>query len=314
MKYSLRILSVLVLSFLIALLVYGAIDKGLSVYRNGYKKCTEMFSESTPYDVVVFGSSRTYKNIDPNVCDSVSGFSFYNAGMAGAKYFEISMIFQAYFEVHKQLPKYIVYNLDELNFQTDKRFFNPTLYFNFFNNSKIYNGFKEKDYPVTLYKLLPFMKILEFNDDTRNNALKGLRGQVNAEDKTVLGYSKMEFAKFKPLKTNAIGEIPMETYINNPYFEQMTAFCKSNHIQLIFVSSPVYDNYYDKKITNYEALQTNFKSYCDSNGYPLWRFDSLDICHSKAYFGDDIHLNKNGSNIFSKILGERIKKYSIDGR
>jgi len=309
MQYILRIVFVFFTTFIVASLVYALFNIGQAAYRNNYKKHKEMFVDSTKYDVLLVGSSRAYKNIDPIICDSITELSFYNAGVAGAKFYEISMIFSAYFNTHRVVPKYIVYNLDELNFSTDKNFFNPTLYFDFLDNPEIYKGFKYKKYPVWLYKYIPFTRALEYNDDLRNNALKGLLGHVNLEDITVKGYSKMTHDNFKKLATNNPRPIKLGTYKNNTFFNSIITFCKKNNIKLIFVISPVYDSYYKKSISNYDEVVDDFQTFTDNNNYSFWRFDTIPVCYSKKYFADDTHLNKNGTDVFSTILAKKIKEF-----
>ncbi len=137
MKYIIRILIVLVVTFITTSILYNLFEKGQSTYRNNYEKYKEMFADSKKYDVVLIGSSRTHRNFDPIICDSVTGLSFYNAGISGAGFYEIYTAFSSFFKVHSPVSKYIIYNIDDLNFKSDKKFFNPTLYFNFLDNSEI---------------------------------------------------------------------------------------------------------------------------------------------------------------------------------
>lgn len=314
MKYIIRIVLILIVAGILTQGLYALLSKGQSTYRNDYKKYREMFADSSKYDAVIFGSSRAYKNIDPLICDSLTGLSFYNAGVSGAKFYEISMIFSAYFEAHPSAPRFIIYNLDELNFSTDKKFFNPTLYFDFFCNSKIYNGFKGKQYPVWLYKNIPFTRILEYNDDSRNDALKGFFGHVNPEDITQKGYSKMVIDELKTMKKNAAGSIKLGTYKNNSCFDVIINFCSKNNVKIIFTISPVYNNYYKNKITNYDDLVNDFQKYANDHNYPFWRFDTIPICNDSRHFTDDVHLNKSGTDVFTTLLAKKISEYLVQNK
>ena len=310
MKYILRILLVLVIVCLFASLIYEVLSKGQSQYRNGYAKYKEMFVDSTLYDVVLIGSSRTHRNINTQICDSVTKLSFYNAGISGARFYEISTVFHAFFYTHPPVTKYLIYNIDDLRFSTDNKFYNPTLYFDFFENAEIYNAFKNKKYPVWCYKNLSFTRILEYNDDLRNNSLKGLTGEVNPEDLGYKGFCKMPVHKFK--KTNfgggRIDSVP--DYSRNNSLKSILTFCKKNHIKVIFIISPIYDNYYNKRTSNFDELVFNFEIFANKENALFWRFDKISLCYNEEYFTDFNHLNEKGADIFSAILSKEVNKLS----
>lgn len=310
MKYLFRIAIVLFLFWLLASLLFLFVEKGQISYRSGNIKFKEMFEDTTSYQATIFGSSRAYKNIDPLICDSITGLSFYNAGLSGAKFYEVSMAFFAYFEVHNTDPEYVIFNLDAIDFSTKDEIFNPLIYFSFLNNENIAEGLDKKEYPIELYKYLPFMQILEYNDDVRNNSMKGLLGQVNAEDIAVKGHSKKIHDTYREMPLKKAFKLEEDSFLENETLENIIKYCKDNHVMLIFTISPVYKNYYSRKFTNNDRLMEEFERFALEKDCEFWRFDTASLFkNSKEYFTDDIHLNRKGTVLFSRILGNKIIEY-----
>lgn len=302
---------VLVAFWLLATILYTMLEKGQIAYRAGNIKFKEMFEDTTTYQGLIFGSSRAYKNIDPIICDSITGISFYNAGLSGAKFYEINMAFFAYFETHKKTPQLIIYNLDAIDFSTKDGIFNPLIYFSFLDNNTIFQGLKKKKYPVELYKYLPFMQILEYNDDVRNSSLKGLLGSVNAEDVAIKGHSKKMSDVFKEMPLKKSFKLDESPFSENDFLKNIINYCKDNHVKLIFTVSPVYKNYYSRKFANNDHLMKEFERFVEKNNCEFWRFDTTAFfSNSKEYFTDDIHLNRTGTVIYSKMLGQKILEYN----
>lgn len=296
--------------------LYWIAENGLKKYHGtSFDKFREMFSDNTYHDVLLLGSSRSHRNIDVRICDSVTRYSFYNGGISGAGGYEMLLALKGYLEVHPK-PKFVLLNLDWGVLNTERIFFNSSFYFPFFENRKIFEAFNNKQYPVYLFKYLPFSRFIEFNDDLRLDALKGLFNKKENEMSNNHGYL-VSYEKKSHFDTLYIKQKKENYYDVNSlmYIDSIVSVCLRNKINLHFFMAPAYNNHYMKSGKNYEAVINGVKlEYCKKYNIDLIRFDSLPINYNKNYFLDNIHLNKKGSEEFSLILAKKLRENILERR
>lgn len=282
------------------LFIFGFfLGKGLRAYYiSTYEKFGEMFVDSTKYDVLLLGSSRVHRNVDTKICDSITGLSFYNGGISGATAFEMYSALEGYLEVHPP-PKYLLLGID-LGIMVEKRkLYTPIFYLDFLNNGSIYNSLKEVDKLTPFYKLLPFLKIINMNDDLRSEAVKGLLNKRKPFDFNYKGFSRIgsRIGRFND-KINTRDSIKADIY-NNTYLSNIVSICKENHINVIFFSGPDYNHFYEKSYPNYGNLLSSIKDFANIRNIPFLNFNNPAINSKKENFIDDIHLNEIGTKKFS---------------
>ncbi|MBN8697661.1 MAG: hypothetical protein J0L87_14105 [Bacteroidetes bacterium] len=265
-----------------------------------------MFVDDEAYDVLYLGTSRTFQNIDVQICDSITGRKNYNLGMGGAGGFEILSVFKAFLQVHPT-PKNVVLNFDRNILDTLRGFHNPIPYFNHLNNDEVNKTLKEKGYPVWFYKNVPFTRVVEFNDDTRNNCIRGLLGKKDSHNKGYHGFlpNYEKIGKFDTVyKTKTmIGH----SKGNFRYVDSIVEICQKQGINLIFVVSPVYKKHFSKRYLDYDLIMGKVKTeYNQGKGIPILFFDTLPLNFNKSYFADNIHLNRIGTTQFSIVLSQKI--------
>jgi hypothetical protein len=309
MSYINRILIIGLVLFVFSTSIFYLLDKGLTKYSSNIsKKFTEMFSDTSNYDVLLLGTSRTYQNIDVKICDSITGMKFYNLGIGGAGGFEIMTALKGFLESHSP-PKKVVLNVDGNMLDIHRGFHNPTFYFHSLENSAIYSAFKEKGYPVWLYKNIPFTRMFEFNDDMRNNCLRGLFFLKDEGVECYHGYLPMleKIGKFDTIykKVSSLGNVSE----NFQYIDSIVNICKINKIHIIFITSPVYNHHFSKRNIDYDVIMEEIKEEIASKqGIPMLFFDDLPLNFSYKNFADNIHLNLYGTRLFSYILANKLRE------
>lgn len=307
MKYLYRIFFSLFGFFVLSSIFYCFVEEGLFLYtKNASKKSQEMFLDSTRYDAVFIGTSRTYQNIDVEIIDSIAHVKTYNLGMAGAGGYEILLSLKGYLSVHPT-PKAVVLNLDRNIFDIKRGFHNPLFYLRSFENNEVYNAFKEKGYFAWMYKNVPFSRMLEYSDDARNNSIRGWLGErdskINCYNGFLPNYEKT--GKFDTIYNNvtAIGHGKE----NFSYLDSIVSLCNKIGSKLIFITSPVYNHHYYKRYSDYSYLISMVKNnYLNECGIKMYYFDSIPINYNIKYFADNIHLNRIGTQQFSVVLAEKI--------
>ncbi len=292
--------------FFVSLFVYVILSLGYSKVGEGYRayvgatddKFKHLFVDSTFYDVLLLGSSRTHRNIAPVVCDSITGISFYNAGVSGAVGFEMETVLRGYLSEHPA-PKFVLLNFDLGILSNDRRLYNPIIYYNYMDNDEIYSSISAIENLAWLYKYVPFFRLLSFNDDTRYEAMGGLLGQTHRYNTDFKGFSPIPY-RFTKFDVRTIRPTYLSCDIFNlPALNSIVDVCRKKGVKLIFFNSPVYNSYYSRRYSNYDSILDAADLYCTFNEISFLRFDSLFNEYPDSFFFDDIHLNEEGSYKFS---------------
>lgn len=304
----------ILLFFILALTLY------ISFFRIGYsnyysidqKMLAEKINGTEKHDVLFFGSSRTFYQINPKVVDSVMQMRSFNAGIAGANLMEMNMILQCYLKTH-QRPKYIVMDIAWTSFDIESRpFFDPNIYYSFLNDETVYNALKPYK-NVFLLKHLPFLQLTEADDLIRQQAFLGLLGEKK--------YTPDDYFKGHLQNTNDTLKLPFKASFSsftNPvtekgigYLKQIITTCKENNIPLMIIYPPVY-NYQDKDITP-EFFPT-INEICKTYNIRFLNYREISLSTDHRLFKDEMHLNQKGSNLFSAILAKDLLKTMQENR
>lgn len=306
-KYLFRILFAFVLIIVISSLVYSFSEKGLRMYSaTNFTKFNEMFCDTTYYDILLLGSSRTHRNIDPQILDSIWGLKVYNGGISGAGGYEMITALKGFLN-NRRPPKVVLLNVDLGIMNIDRVFFNTSFYFESFKNPYIYDAFAEKGFPVFLYKNIPFCRMVEYNDDMRNSSLQGLMGKKDIYEGGFRGFLPMkeDIGMFDTVysQRNNLNY----TMSNLQYVDSVLSISKRYNITPLFIVAPVYNHHYRRKHQNYDSfislINKKYYKYTSDN---MIFFDDLPINYSCEYFDDNIHLNSKGGKLFSAMLAKRI--------
>lgn len=309
MKYIYRISLVFSIFCLCSIFLFKLLDKGLVAYsKSTYNKFYEMFTDTSKYDILFLGTSRTHRNIDVKICDSVLNLKTYNAGISGAGGYEIYSVAKGFLESHPS-PKVIVLNIDPPIFDIKKGFFEPISYFHSLNNSKIYDALQRKDYPVILYKNIPFTRMMELNDDSKNNSIHGLSGKEDDYSNTYHGYLQMEDKVSKIDTVYKNGSVLAPHLENYQYIDSIVKLGEQKNIKFVLIIGPIYDHSYLKTYINYKDVKKIIANKYSSNpSVSIVYFDDLPLNNNRNYFFDNIHLNLSGTKTFSLILAQKLKE------
>src|SRR5690349_10630276 len=243
MNYFRNYLVISVFSVLILVVLYKFYKKGYeSYYSFEHGHLNEIINGEEDYDVLFVGSSRTYYHVHPKVVDSITKLSSYNAGLAGANLFECNLIIQCYLKSHKA-PKMIVLDIAKNAFEIKSRpIWNPTHYYYFLDNDLVFKALKPYEH-VYLLKYLPFIRFIEADDNSKQNAFMGYFQHNSVENKEYYkGYfsfgSDTIALPFKRKYANV--SYPMEPSGVESLKEIIKA-CKEKNVKLVFTFAPVYD-------------------------------------------------------------------------
>jgi len=275
------------------------------------KRLGEIMNGSSPHDILFLGSSRTMEGSYPMIIDSICHADSYNAGMGAANMTVLKMLFDGYY-VHHPFPKIVVLNLDLFSFSKPDNILNPPQYYAYLNNPAVYQTLNAYGHKAGLHKYIPFLRVADFDDNSKVFAIRSLLGMK----KTELPDDLFEYKGFLsphtehmvsgPDISKAVPENISDTAV--AYLQSMIDTCQTHHVKLIFTYLPEY--YHGGKktlISNNKDIFEFITRTAQKNNIDFLRYDSLPLCYDMSSFWDPNHLNRAAAMSFSRIEAEDIK-------
>jgi hypothetical protein len=301
-----------------------------------YFICSFQYSQidkSTPYTNIVIGDSRGIASLNP----VEMGENWTNLSIPGSDFVE------GYVTLKKHLAKknridtvVMVYGLNYIAGQS--HFFNiRTIPFQFISLNEL-KGIEslEKEYrsefqgtqnanwgELRLHQLNRRLKYIHFPFSYNEGFLDGLHNLIYGQKQTDFEIEKIE----KQLKTNS-GQLNFEisnsrnlnslgkcNYYFNPspiglkYLDSILSLTSKSNIKTFLIIPPINQASYSVyKNSTYEISVNQFFKNINFR-YPKLMLINEPISLQNSLFADSIHLNKNGSVIFTRIIRSTIAKH-----
>ena len=281
--------------------VFGKVYE--SVYFSKKSRSNDRMIHSvleTNEDILIFGSSRAIHHYNPQIIADSLGMSCYNVGNGGQNiYYSLAVLESA---IERYNPKIAILELMAIDFEKTKKTWDKeklSILLPFVKRSPaaykaiLRRGQKEKI--KLLSNIYPYNS-LQYRM-FRNNLLplkNDIMGYIPIEGSWEGMLSKSEYNKAAELDVNKIKAI--EDFIN---------LCKENNIILLVTISPKY--------FLPQELSSNWLEIIDliSNKNSIKiidnRFNDVFLEH-KEYFRDPLHLNIDGSTLYTKMFSKQIKQ------
>lgn len=265
-------------------------------------------------NILFLGNSRTLKDINPIRIQSITGLRAYNLGLDGSTVVYYNMIFRKYLETHPR-PDYIFINADFTGMDQNFLPYNYPDYYTYLGDPTIARclqpysiyyapGSKWKRWYTHLQKINSspddekirfFYKLLSKGANFDRDEAKGFQPF----------YSRWEDWPHDDGKLYA-------TVIYHPeafeILQEIIRECQRDSIRLILLAPPFYRDY-KSKIANYQQYIDTMQSLSERYKVPYWNYQDLTATDTTLYFYNIEHLNSEGADIFSDMLGEDIKAY-----
>lgn len=276
-----KILLVLLLSVFALDFIYTAVF-AQSETRNKVENVIN--SKPQQYDVVILGTSRANNHFVSEMFEK-EGLKTFNYGMSGSHLFETSLLLKLMVERGWDIKNIIVET--DLNLSNEKRDdgtfgrFMP-----FMHESKTITDHFVTEADFTELYYVPFYRYIQF--DAKVGFRAWYKTLVNEPTNTLSnqGYYPLGYNPRANMKNNIESLVPLR----NRYYEEIKQICKTNHINLIAVTTPMCSNvkgmgYFEKVKKIYPEIK-----------------DFENVIHEDKYFSSCGHLNDQGAKIFTKTL------------
>jgi|WetSurSiteA1Bulk_404760.scaffolds.fasta_scaffold01899_2 hypothetical protein len=303
-KIFLFILPILLSSYGVDILLSNILKKSNSFADGELPVWNDLYKGEINSDVVIYGSSRAWVQIDPKMINDSLHATAYNLGINGhsfnSQYFRHSLLLRL-----NRKPKIIIQTLDITSFEKNSDLYNPDQYLPYMLDNRemqtsTYNGFASIDYkvPVIRYygKKEAFLEIIKLILRPESNKVVRVRGYQAKElmwnDDLMLAQRKL--GSF---------EVKSDTSMIHT-FENYLKECNQQNINIVFVFTPVFIEG-QKFVINWSEIMKLYYQLSKKYSIPYFDYSSDSMSFHKEYFYNSGHLNKIGSkHITAKLIND----------
>lgn len=299
---------VMVLAYPIDLFLSKYVKKSNQFYGE-LEVWNDLYDGKINAEMLIYGSSRAWVHFNPAILADSLQVSVYNLGLDG-HHFWLQYLRHLEFLKHNPAPKQILLSLDYTSLQKrDELYlyqqFLPYMLWN--NNIKYYTqsykGFKYLDYSLPLLRYAGETSLLK----------KSL--EIALDKDTVLPFRKNGYRGIQKAWTNEfeLAKEKMDSYrikIDPESVRLFDAFlhdCKNKGIEVTLVYSPEYIDG-QKFVVNREEVMELYNNFANKYKLAFLDYSNDTISYRKSYFYNTTHLNKTGSNLFTRTLAHDLKQ------
>ena len=283
--------------------------KKSNTYAMGeYPTWNDLFEGKINSEIVIYGGSKAWVQIDPAMIGDSLNTTAYNLGIDGHNFW-LQYLRHKILLANNIKPKLIIYSLDEFTLKKVPDLYNEDQFLPYMRfNDEIksatisYKGYNSWDYD------LPLMRYFG-KEDAINNALRMFLNPSSNPVTRVKGYKAQDIEwtnDFENVKKE------MQSYyvkIDQPsviLFEKFLNECKKEGIKVVFVYSPEYieGQNFIKNRSEIMELYSKFEKKYDVTFYDYAK-DSMS--YQKKYFYNALHLNKTGAELFTRKLIDTLR-------
>jgi hypothetical protein len=299
--YKYLISAAMFIALLIAVdFIVGAILKKL--YKNqqsGWDYRTRYSAEETKAATLIFGSSRAQQQYNPLYIEDSLNTTCYNVGRDGMQVPYHYAMLQAV--LSRYTPKMIVLDCEYGMFKVA-----DAGYERLSNLLPLYKDHPEMRPVLNLRSPFEKYKLLSNIYPYNSMIFKLLAGNFSKgkEHEDIKGYRVLTGKLTHPIKTyDLTNKYPLDT-IKIKLFNDFINDCRSKNIKLYFVCPP----YYMKIIGTDHSLDVVKKIAAEKN-IPFIDYANDSVFQTNpALFDDTVHINYEGSKIFSAKLAHQLKQ------
>lgn len=302
------ILPLVVLAYPVDYLISVNLKKSNWFACGEYPVWNDIYSGQVNSKIVIYGSSKAWTGINPQVIEDSLGLSCYNLGIDGHNFRMEYLRHLEYLENNPQ-PEIILMSVDVLSLYTRVDLYNYEQFLPYIYRKNVreytsgYQGFTRFDY------LLPLARYIG-ESEAVTVAFENLLSLGNTSTERVKGFKANdyqwtdEFAKAKAM---------MDTYHVNldpesiRLFDVFLADCQERGIDVVLVLTPDYIEG-QEFIDNRAEVVQYYRDFSARYDIPFLDYSSDPICLEKGYFYNSSHMNKKGTEVFEKMFIADLKK------
>lgn len=273
----------------------------------------DIYSGKIDSDIAIYGSSRAWTHVDPQILQDSLGLTAYNFGIDGLNFSLQYFRHKEYFG-HNKKPKIIIISGDIFTFEEEEGFYNyeqvlPYMFFNknYIESRELFKIFRISDFYI------PLKRYLGQTWEIARAILvaSGLENEPLARNSGFMGIEREWNQDFKQaLRTKGSLKVKID-YRLLCLFMKFINECDKYNIKVVLIYSPEYIEG-RSFIENREQVLGLWDKIADSRGLVFLDYTKDSIGNHKEYFFNSTHLNKQGSKLFSQKLATDLKRIILD--
>jgi hypothetical protein len=303
-KYFLLFIApIIIIAYFVDVFISKNLKNSNRFAEKEYPTWNAIYEGNVNLDLLIFGSSRAWVHIDPTMITDSLGISAYNLGIDGHNFWLQNLRYRELLK-HNKKPKFIIFSLDYNTLMKNKELYNSEQFLPYMLWNKdikdatiSYKGFSEIDYEIPLLRYYG-------NHDAIEKSFRYFTGHLSNPITRIRGYQGREENWNSDFDNAKASMKSFEIKLHNPtivLFENFLKECKSNNIKLIFVYTPEYIEG-QRFVLNRPQIMELYKKFSQQHHIPFYDFSNDSISYHKKYFYNASHLNKIGSQLFTKEL------------
>lgn len=256
------------------------------VYNNGTHRnkvmwVREMTNEKMDY--IILGSSRANNHIDPNQIFDATGKKGYNLGVNAFSAFESHLMLKEF--LNKNTSKQVYVQVDNRYIQDSPDPIGEKVWLPFIYEKYIFSEFEPYGSVYNTYKKLPFYRYEKFESRL------GYRDIVTSA--LGKGFDYIPLKGYTPVYDELESDLPY--HIDKPIVKENSQIkkiierCIKENIEVYFFTAPMYKS--EDDIAQLKKYLPNYHDFKDS-------------ISQRKLFGDQVHLNASGTEVFTEMFIE----------
>lgn len=274
-----------------------------------YAVWNDIYASKANAELLVMGSSETWTGYNTYLLDSSLGINSYNIAIDGHAFRYQKLRYETYCRFNDK-PKTIIVNLDPGSLGTNEGYaYEREQFFPFICDRCLIDQIA-KDKRITLFdRYLPFYRYYGYREDIENGIASFFGRRTFLDGNLHKGY-RGEGSVWKPasLSFDTVFSAPTKMADDLDVFVRER---KSEGINVILVEFPEYFKL-RKKYSNLDEIETIYKSIAQHNEIPLLDYGHTSICNDTKYYYNFSHLNKVGSDVFTKLLCQDLDSLLVE--
>ncbi len=311
-KFLYLIAPLVILSYPLDYIISNALKKDHDPLSHGeYEVWSAIYDATIDCDIAIYGSSRAWVQINPDIIEDSLHKKAYNFGVDGHN-FRIQYLRHLEYIKQYDKPTHIVLNVDAFTLQKRDDLYGlgqflPYMLWN--TNMELYTsnyqGFSKVDYYIPLVRYAG-----------RETAIKKAVSHIFYPEKNTENFRQNGFRGFDKEWDTRIDSLLASEEKYKINFHQETIIllerfiqeCKKDDITITLVYAPEYidgQNY----VINREESMAQYRHIAQKYELLFLDYSTDDLSFKKELFYNASHLNKEGADIFTRKLAQDLKRH-----
>jgi len=310
MKLIKYIATIFFASLLLSIAATWLTNKGLR--KSGvdfYGKINAAGKAGNSTNLLLVGSSRVLKQVNPEIIDSVTGYNSFNYGLNSGTIKTWYNIIDYSLRLNKNV-KLILLNVDYYMFDITGDPYKDAYYYPF--EKQVPGLILNSSGTINLVHQLKVFDIALYDDYAKYAAIDGWLRPNRILDGVYKGYyPNRQLNNFETIANFKSGNDKISvTQTGLKLLDSCISLCKKNNIKLVLVMAPYFKQYSPAKyFTNFNAVIDSVKELADKSSIPFYDYTTLSIADDQQYFYNVNHLNSRGAAVYTQAIADTIKKY-----